>query len=82
MFGHICQHNIKFVLTFTKNDLTLVETYIIIALKFGSDIYQIKVGIVQVNTKSGQKMTVISCSELVTPVSNGMIVICKYFQTC
>ena len=40
----------------TKNDLTLVETYAI-ALNFGSDTCQIKVGIVQVNTKSGRKMS-------------------------
>ena len=38
-----CQHNIKFVLTFTKNDLTLVETYTT-ALKFGLDTCQIKMG--------------------------------------
>ena len=34
----------------------MVETYTI-ALKFGSDTCQIKVGIVQVNTKSGRKMS-------------------------
>ena len=51
-----CQHNIKFVLTFTKNDLTLVETYTI-TLKFGLDTCQIKVGIVQVNAKCGRKMS-------------------------
>ena len=45
-----CQHNIKFVLIFTKNDLTLVETYAI-ALNFGLDTCQIKVRIAQVNTK-------------------------------
>ena len=50
------QHNIKFVLMFTKNDLTLVETYAI-ALKFGPDVCQIKMGIVQVNIKSGQRMS-------------------------
>ena len=47
-----CQHN----LTSTKNDLTSVETYTI-ALNFGLDTCQIKVGIVQVNTKNGQKMS-------------------------
>ena len=43
----------KFVLTFTKNDLTLVEINAI-TLNFGLDTCQIKVGIVQVNTKSVQ----------------------------
>ena len=42
-----CHHKMKFVLTFTKNDLTLLE----IKLNFGSDTCQIKVKIVQVNTK-------------------------------
>ena len=51
-----CQHNIRFVLTFTKNDLTLVETSAI-ALNIGLDTCQNKVGIVQVNTKSRQKMS-------------------------
>ena len=41
------QYNIKFVLTFTKIDLTL---------NFGLDTCQIKVGIAQVHTKSGPKM--------------------------
>ena len=45
-----CQHKTKFVLTFTKNDLTLVEIYAI-TLNFGSDNCQIKVAIVQVNSK-------------------------------
>ena len=53
MLGHMsAQHKI----CSDKSDLTLVETYAI-ALKFGSDICQIKVGIVQVNTKSSQKMS-------------------------
>ena len=39
----------------TKDNLTLVETYTI-AQNFGSDMCQIKVGIVQVNTQSGRKM--------------------------
>ena len=51
----MCQHNINLDLTFTKNDLTLVETCNI-ALKVGLDTCQIKVVIVQVNTKSGRKM--------------------------
>ena len=46
----------KFVRTFTKNDLTLVETYAM-ALNFDSDTCQIKVGIVQVKTKSDRKMS-------------------------
>ena len=41
------------VLTFAKNDLILVGIY----ANFGSDTCQIKVGIVQVNTKSAQKMS-------------------------
>ena len=51
-----CHHKMKFVLTFTKNDLTLVEINAI-TLNFGSDTCQIKVGIVQVNTKSAEKMS-------------------------
>ena len=51
-----CQPNIKFVLTFTKNDLTLIETYAIV-LNFGLDTCQINMGIIQVNTKSGRKMS-------------------------
>ena len=39
-----------------KNDLTLVKINVI-TLNFGSDTCQIKVGIVQVNTKSAQKMS-------------------------
>ena len=46
---------IKFVLTFTNNDLTLVEIYAIV-LDFCSDICQTKVEIVQVNIKSAHKM--------------------------
>ena len=46
----------EFVLTFTKNDLTLVEINGI-ALNFGSDTCQIKVRIVQLNTKSARKMS-------------------------
>ena len=53
---------------FAKSDQTLVETHIV-ALYFGSDICQIKLGFVQVNPKSDRKMpdvpgcpTVISCS--------------------
>ena len=52
----ICQHKIKVVLTFTKNDLTLVETYAI-TLDLCLDMCQIKVRIVQVNTKSARKMS-------------------------
>ena len=43
----------KFVLTFAKSDQTLVETCTV-ALYFGSDICQIKLGFVQVNP---QKMS-------------------------
>ena len=52
----MCYHKMKFVLTFTKNDLTLVEINAI-TLNFGLDTCQIKVGIVQVNTKSAWKMS-------------------------
>ena len=38
-----------------KNRLTLVKIYAI-ALNFGLDVCQVKVRIVQVNTKSGWKM--------------------------
>ena len=51
-----CHHKMKFVLIFIKNDLTLVEINAI-TLNFGLDTCQIKVGIVQVNTKSAQKMS-------------------------
>ena len=52
----ICQHKIKLVLTFAKNDQTLVEICTV-ALYFGSDICQIKLGFVQVNPKSAQKIS-------------------------
>ena len=39
-----------FVLTFTQNDLTLVEIYTVV-LHFGLDTCQIKLGFVQVNGK-------------------------------
>ena len=51
-----CPHKIKFDLTFTKNDLTLVEIYATI-INFGSDTCQIKVVIVQVNIKSSCHMS-------------------------
>ena len=51
-----CQHKIKFVLTFTKSDLTSVEIYAI-TLNVGSDMYQIRMGIVQVNTLTTQKIS-------------------------
>ena len=51
-----CQHKIKFVLTFSGNDQTLVEICTV-ALHFGSDICQIKLGFVQVNSKSARKMS-------------------------
>ena len=51
-----CHHKMKFVLAFTKNDLTLVEINAI-TLNFGLDTCQIKVGIVQVNTKRDRKMS-------------------------
>ena len=44
-----CHHKIKFVLTFTKNNLILVEINAI-TLSLGSDTCEIKVGIVQVLT--------------------------------
>lgn len=50
------QHKIKFVLTFFRNDLTLVEICTV-ASHFDSDVCQIKLGFVQVNTKSTQKMS-------------------------
>ena len=46
----------KFVLTFTKNEMALVEIDAI-TLNFGSDTCQIKVGILHVNTKSDWKMS-------------------------
>ena len=46
-----CQHNIKLVLTFTKNDLTLV-------LRYGTKCWLGHMsGIVQVNIKSGRKIS-------------------------
>ena len=51
-----CQHKIKFALTFSRNDQTLVEICTV-ALYFGSDICQIKLGFVQVNPKSAWKMS-------------------------
>ena len=39
-----------FVLTFTQNDLTLVEIYTVV-LPFGLDTCQIKLGVVLVNIK-------------------------------
>ena len=51
-----CQHEIKFVLTFSRNDQTLIEICTV-ALHFGSDVCQTKLGFVQVNTKSAQKMS-------------------------
>ena len=56
MCSDTCQHKITFVLTFTKNDQTLVEISTM-ALYFGSDICQIKLGFVQVNPKSARKMS-------------------------
>ena len=51
----MCYHKVKFILTFTKNDLTLVEINAITLI--GSDTCQVKVGIVQINTKSARKMS-------------------------
>ena len=48
-----CQHKIKFVLTFAKNNLTLVEICTV-ALYFGLDICHIKLEFVQ---ESAQKMS-------------------------
>ena len=50
------RHKTKFILTFAKNDLTLVAICTV-ALYFDSDICQIKLGFVQVNTKSVQAMS-------------------------
>jgi len=47
---------IKLFKCLPKNDLTLVEIHVI-TLKFGSDACQINAIIVQVNTKSAQKMS-------------------------
>ena len=47
---------IKFVLTFSRNDLTLVETCTV-ALCFSSDICQIKLGFAQVSPNSAWKMS-------------------------
>ena len=44
------------VLTLIYIDLTLVEVYTV-ALDYGSDTYQIKIQIVQVNTDNPQKMS-------------------------
>ena len=52
----ICQHKIKFALTLINTDLTSVEIYTV-TLNFGLDTCQIKMQIVQVNTKSPQKMS-------------------------
>ena len=52
----ICQHKIKFVLIFSKIYQTLIEVRTV-ALYFGSDICQIKLGFVQVNPKSAWKMS-------------------------
>jgi len=55
----------KFDLTFTRSDVTLVEIYAA-TINFSSDTCQNKVIVVQVNTKSAQKLSecpaVISCS--------------------
>ena len=51
-----CQHKIKFVLTFSRNDQMLIEICIV-ALYFGSDICQIKLEFVHVNAKSARKMS-------------------------
>ena len=56
MCSDACQHKIKFVLTFTQNDQTLVEICTV-ALYFASDICQFKLGFVQVNPKSALKMS-------------------------
>ena len=46
----------KICSAFAKSDQTLVEIHTV-ALYFGSDICQIKLGFVQVNTKSAWKMS-------------------------
>ena len=70
----VCQHNIKFVLTFTKNDLTLVETYAYIALNnFDSDTCQIKVGIVHVNTKVVEKCQMSNCHFMLCSVVHNSV---------
>ena len=55
-YSDTCQHKIKCALTFSRNEQTLVEICTV-ALYFGSDICQIKLGFVQVNPKSAQKMS-------------------------
>ena len=50
-----CQHKIRFVLTFTQNDLTLVEIYTVV-LHYGLDTCQIKLGFVQVKVHGKRHM--------------------------
>ena len=52
---YVCQHTIKLVLTFAKDDQTLVEICTV-ALYFDSDTFPIKLGFAQVNPKSTRKM--------------------------
>ena len=55
----------KFVLTFTQNDLTLVEIYTVV-LHFGLDTCQIKLGLYR-STQSAQEIStaVITCTTLI-----------------
>ena len=52
--------------------LTVVQIYVI-TINFGSETCQIKVGIVQVNTKSALKMLISDCTYIHTIVTTGMV---------
>ena len=56
--GQISEHKIKFVLTFSENDQTLVEICTV-ALYFGSEICQIKLKFVHANPKVLRCLTVL-----------------------
>ena len=76
-----CQYNIKFVLTFTKNDLTLVEIYAV-ALNFGLDTCQITLGYCtgqhQKWSENVRCPTVISCSDTLLFCISILIVLNNY----
>ena len=56
----------------SRNDQTLVEICTV-ALYFGSDIRQIKLGFVQVNTKSARKMSDVRLYFMLCTYSSNMI---------
>ena len=56
----MCQQKIQFVLTFTQNDLTLVEIYTVV-LHFGLDTCQIKLGLYRSTPKVLGKCHVSCC---------------------